>query len=41
VASQFEALEDPAGEAGVLGVDARLPLEQVVQRVLAWLRKPG
>ena len=41
VASQFEALEDPAGEAGVLGVDARLPLEQVVQRALAWLRKPG
>jgi gluconokinase len=38
VASQFEALEDPAGEPGVLGVDAGLPLDAVAGRVLDWLR---
>ena len=34
VASQFDALEDPAGEPGVIAVDAMLPLPVVVQRVL-------
>lgn len=34
VASQFEALEDPAGEPGVVVVDALLPLPQVVERAL-------
>jgi len=38
VASQFEALEDPAGEPGVLGVDACAPLDAVAVQVLEWLR---
>jgi len=38
VASQFQALEDPSPEAGVLTVDACLPLDEVVDRTLAWLR---
>jgi gluconokinase len=38
VASQFEALEDPAGEPGVLGVDAALPLDAVTAQALVWLR---
>jgi gluconokinase len=29
VASQFQALEDPAGEAGAFAVDATLPVEEV------------
>jgi len=41
VASQFEALEDPAGEPGVLVVDATLPLEEVVRTAVAWLQAPG
>jgi gluconokinase len=32
VASQFEALEDPSGEPGVVTVDASAPLEDVVRR---------
>lgn len=38
VASQFETLEPPVGEAGVLRLDARLPLDQLRQQVLAWLQ---
>jgi gluconokinase len=41
VASQFEALEDPAGEPGVMGVDAALPLDTVAEQVLGWLRPNG
>ena len=41
VASQFEALEDPAGESGVLGVEAVLPLDAVCARAIAWLRDAG
>ena len=41
VASQFQALEDPAAEAGVLVIDACLPLEEVVQRAIAWLAQPA
>ncbi|MDP3760875.1 MAG: gluconokinase [Ramlibacter sp.] len=41
VASQFEALEDPAGEPGVLGVDAGLPLDAVATQALGWLRQAG
>jgi gluconokinase len=41
VASQFEALEDPAGEAGVIAVDALLPLETLALQVLASLRREG
>lgn len=37
VASQFEALEHPAGEAGVLSVDAAQPLDDVAARAIAWL----
>ena len=37
VASQFEALEDPAGEPGVLVVDAARPLEQVAGDALRGL----
>ena len=34
VASQFQALEDPAAEAGVLVIDACLPLEEVARRAI-------
>lgn len=34
VTSQFTALEDPAGEPGVVAVDATAPLEEVVRRAL-------
>jgi gluconokinase len=37
VASQFDALEPPTGEAGVLAVDAGLPLAAQRDAVLAWL----
>ncbi|WP_332814096.1 gluconokinase [Ramlibacter sp.] len=39
VASQFEALEDPAGEPGVRVVDAAQPLDAVVQQALEGLRR--
>jgi gluconokinase len=39
VASQFEALEDPAGEPGVIAVDALLPLSAVTDQALRSLRK--
>ena len=41
VASQFAALEDPAGESGVVVVDARLPAADVAQRAAAALRPSG
>lgn len=41
VASQFETLEHPAGEAGVLSVDANLPLQAVAARAIAWLARPA
>lgn len=37
VASQFETLEDPQGEAGVLGIDSTLPLDQVARGAADWL----
>lgn len=37
VASQFEALEDPAGEEGVLVVDGTRPLSEIAARVAGWL----
>lgn len=40
VASQFEALEDPAGEPGVVVVDAEAPLDAVVAQALAGLQPP-
>jgi gluconokinase len=39
VATQFQALEDPAGEPGVASVDATRPLDEVVQAALAGLLK--
>jgi gluconokinase len=39
VASQFETLEDPRGEAGVFDVDALLPLDRVVESAMEWLRQ--
>ena len=41
VASQFEALEDPAGEARVLAVDGTLPIPAIAARIAQWLRAPG
>jgi gluconokinase len=38
VATQFDALEPPTGEAGVLPLDALLPPEVIAGRVVAWLR---
>lgn len=37
VTSQFEALEPPLAEPGVLALDATLPLAELTQRVLEWL----
>jgi gluconokinase len=37
VASQFEALEDPAGEPGVLVVDGTTPKAEVDALAVAWL----
>ena len=37
VASQFEALEDPSGEAGVFTTDGAAPKTDVDARVIAWL----
>ncbi len=37
VASQFDALEDPAGEAGVMVIDACLVVEAVAAQAVAWL----
>lgn len=38
VASQFAALEPPAGEAGVLALDATEPIERLRDSVARWLR---
>jgi len=38
IASQFEALESPVGEPGVLRVDALAPLADLQAEVSAWLR---
>lgn len=37
VASQFQTLEDPGAEAGVLRVDATAPLETLCAEVIRWL----
>ena len=41
VASQFEALEDPAGELGVTVVDALLPIRTLAGQLLATLATAG
>jgi len=38
--SQFATLQTPVGEAGVLRVDATLPLDDLVEQVADWLRVP-
>ena len=38
VTSQFEALQDPSGEAGVLTFDGAEPLDQVAARAVHWLQ---
>jgi gluconokinase len=38
VASQFDALEDPSQEAGVLVVDGMLPLDEVTRRAVEWIK---
>jgi gluconokinase len=38
VASQFEALEDPSGERGVLVLDGTLPLVEVTTRAVEWAK---
>lgn len=37
VASQFAALQDPAGEADVLTLAGNAPLEQLAQQAVVWL----
>ena len=41
VATQFEALQDPAMEAGVMVIDAMLSLDEVATRAVTWLMTPG
>jgi gluconokinase len=41
VATQFEALEDPSGEAGVLVLDGMLPVDEVTRRAVDWLEADG
>ena len=38
--SQFAALEPPAGETGVLCLDAMRPMAQLLAEAVAWLRAP-
>ena len=38
VASQFEALQDPAGEPGVLALDATASLEELALKAVQWLK---
>lgn len=37
VASQFEALQDPAAEPGVLTLEGALPLDELARRAAQWL----
>lgn len=37
VATQFDALEPPIGEAGVLRIDALQPPQRIAERVVRWL----
>lgn len=41
VDSQFETLEPPEGEPGVLGLDALQPLDPLTRQVLAWHEETG
>ena len=37
VATQFEALEPPTNEPGVLRLDAMRPVEQITERIVSWM----
>lgn len=39
VASQFEALQDPAGEPRVLVLDGTLPIDELARQSADWLRR--
>jgi len=39
VNSQFETLERPTGEPGVLEVDATRPMAELAREVAAWLQE--
>ena len=39
--SQFETLESPVGEPGVLRLDALAPLDELEQQVCSWLAGPA
>ena len=39
--SQFDTLENPRGEAGVLSVDATEPIEVLVGRLVDWIGAPA
>lgn len=41
VASQFQTLERPDGEACVLRLDATRPLQELAEQVVAWVRGPA
>ena len=41
VASQFEALQDPAKEPGVLQLDATAPVEELARAAVEWAAKYG
>jgi gluconokinase len=41
VRSQFDALEPPHGEDGVLNLDATAPLDELAHRTLRWFRSGG
>jgi gluconokinase len=41
VASQFQALESPLNEPGVLRLDALLPPETIAERVVSWMHDGG
>jgi gluconokinase len=40
MASQFDTLEPPIGEPGVLQLDALRPLDELVAQVAAWMPPP-
>ncbi|HEU6456701.1 MAG TPA: gluconokinase, partial [Roseateles sp.] len=38
--SQFQTLESPIGEHGVLHLDAQLPLDELREQVRCWMLQP-
>jgi gluconokinase len=39
VDTQFDTLEPPTAEPGVLALDTRLPLDELTRQVQAWLHE--